>query len=138
MSFQRIAEILWDYLAEDRQRYHQRSVELFNLLHQVAPSSWTCEDVIGQSMVSSDEVWIKCSKECMSNIYISILIYYGFKWVFMCLRAVINALNVCSEVYSLYDRGFHESVQCILWTKSPNKYRKLAGLLTFPFIWSNF
>ncbi|XP_076078008.1 protein DOP1A-like isoform X1 [Mytilus galloprovincialis] len=53
--YKRIAEILWDYLAEDRQRYHQRSVELFNLLHQVAPSSWTCEDVIGQSMVSSDE-----------------------------------------------------------------------------------
>jgi hypothetical protein len=55
---QKVAEILWNYLDESKQQYHQRSVELFNLLHQVVPSSWTCEDVMGQSMVSYDEVHV--------------------------------------------------------------------------------
>ena len=36
---------------------HQQAVKLFNILHQVAPSSWICEDVIGRGLVADHEVW---------------------------------------------------------------------------------
>lgn len=37
---------------------HQQAVKLFNILHQVAPSTWICEDVIGGGLVADDEVAI--------------------------------------------------------------------------------
>ena len=35
---------------------HLQAVKLFNILHQVAPSSWICEDVIGRGLVADVEV----------------------------------------------------------------------------------
>ena len=47
---------LWDYLSESTAAYHQRSVDLLNQLHQLAPSPWVCEDVIGNALLSDAKV----------------------------------------------------------------------------------
>ncbi|XP_062580439.1 protein dopey-1-like isoform X4 [Saccostrea cucullata] len=51
-----LAEILWGFLDSSSPQYHQQAVRMFYLLHQVAPSSWVCEDVIGRYFVSDNEV----------------------------------------------------------------------------------
>ncbi|KAK3097876.1 hypothetical protein FSP39_014063 [Pinctada imbricata] len=51
-----LAETVWTFLDSSCSVYHQKAVELFYLLHQVAPSTWVCEDVIGKSLVTDDEV----------------------------------------------------------------------------------
>ncbi|KAL4233674.1 Protein dopey-1 [Mactra antiquata] len=53
--FRICAEILWDFLGENSPDYHQTTVKLLHILHQVAPSSWICENVIGEQLVHDDE-----------------------------------------------------------------------------------
>ncbi|XP_053397950.1 protein dopey-1-like isoform X3 [Mercenaria mercenaria] len=45
------AEILWSFLDERMPQYHQTTVKLFYMLHQAAPSSWICENVIGNQLI---------------------------------------------------------------------------------------
>ncbi|KAJ8315121.1 hypothetical protein KUTeg_007271 [Tegillarca granosa] len=54
--YKEIAGILWSYLGDTTPTCHQRSVELFHMLHQITPSSLICEDVIGHSLVSDDQI----------------------------------------------------------------------------------
>ena len=56
---QAVASILWQYMDESTPGCHQQAVKLFNILHQVAPSSWICEDVIGRGLVADHEVWYR-------------------------------------------------------------------------------
>lgn len=56
--------ILWDQLGEGTPQHHQRSVELFYQLHNLVPSSSTCEDVISQQLMHRDKV----SKMNMSDV----------------------------------------------------------------------
>ena len=51
-----VAKILWQYMDEGEPSCHLQAVKLFNILHQVAPSSWICEDVIGRGLVADVEV----------------------------------------------------------------------------------
>ncbi|ESO88953.1 hypothetical protein LOTGIDRAFT_154021 [Lottia gigantea] len=55
MFFQVVAGELWQHLGEKTSSRHQKSVELFYFLHQVAPSSWICEDTVGSALVATDE-----------------------------------------------------------------------------------
>lgn len=65
MSFaQSVAVILWDQLGEGTPQHHQRSVELFYQLHNLVPSSSTCENVISQQLMHRDKV----SKMSMSEV----------------------------------------------------------------------
>ncbi|XP_013389897.1 LOW QUALITY PROTEIN: protein dopey-1-like [Lingula anatina] len=50
-----VAERLWCYLGQDSPNCHQKGVELFFQLHQLAPTEWVCEDVIGNALVSENE-----------------------------------------------------------------------------------
>ncbi|KAK3576489.1 hypothetical protein CHS0354_034162 [Potamilus streckersoni] len=56
MFFKLSAKILWNYLGDETAFYHQQTVKLFHTLHQVVPHAWVCENVIGQSLVSENEV----------------------------------------------------------------------------------
>ena len=47
---------LWNYLGESTPIYHQRSMELLSQLHQLAPTPWVCEDVIGNALLSDEKV----------------------------------------------------------------------------------
>ncbi|XP_064627681.1 protein dopey-1-like isoform X4 [Lineus longissimus] len=49
-----VATRLWNYLSDQTPHYHQKAVELLYQLHQLAPSTWTCEDVIGAALVLDD------------------------------------------------------------------------------------
>ncbi|XP_074662898.1 protein DOP1A-like [Tubulanus polymorphus] len=49
-----VASKLWGYLDDCTPDFHQRAVELIYQLHQLSPSIWTCEDVIGHDLVSDD------------------------------------------------------------------------------------
>lgn len=53
--FKSVAVILWDQLGEGTPQHHQRSVELFYQLHNLVPSSSTCEDVISQQLMHRDK-----------------------------------------------------------------------------------
>ncbi|XP_074539028.1 protein DOP1A isoform X3 [Halichoeres trimaculatus] len=53
--FKNVAMILWDQLSEATPQHHQRSVELFYQLHNLVPSSSTCEDVISQQLMHRDK-----------------------------------------------------------------------------------
>ncbi|KAK5609388.1 Protein dopey-1 [Crenichthys baileyi] len=53
--FKSVALILWDQLGEGTPQHHQRSVELFYQLHNLVPSSSTCEDVISQQLMHRDK-----------------------------------------------------------------------------------
>ena len=53
---QTMCQILWDWLDTPTPMYHRRSVELLYQLHQVTPSGWMCEDVIGQALVQEPQV----------------------------------------------------------------------------------
>ncbi|XP_052808898.1 protein dopey-1-like isoform X3 [Mya arenaria] len=53
--FSRSAEVLWGYLGAKTPVCHQTTVKLFHILHQVAPSTWVCEDVIGNQLSHTDE-----------------------------------------------------------------------------------
>uniref|UniRef100_A0A8C9VXY2 DOP1 leucine zipper like protein A n=1 Tax=Scleropages formosus TaxID=113540 RepID=A0A8C9VXY2_SCLFO len=54
--FKQVALILWEQLGEGTPQHHQRSVELFYQLHNLVPSSSTCEDVISQQLTHRDKV----------------------------------------------------------------------------------
>ncbi|KAL3881558.1 hypothetical protein ACJMK2_027984, partial [Sinanodonta woodiana] len=56
MFFKLSAKILWNYLGDKTAIYHQQTVKLFHTLHQVVPHAWVCENVIGKSLVSENEV----------------------------------------------------------------------------------
>ena len=47
---------LWNYLGEMTPVSHQRSVDLLYQLHQLAPTPWVCEDVIGNALLSDNKV----------------------------------------------------------------------------------
>lgn len=51
-----VAQNLWNHLDASTSNNHQRSVELFQQLHQVTPNSWVCEDVIGSALVGDEPV----------------------------------------------------------------------------------
>uniref|UniRef100_A0A674E381 DOP1 leucine zipper like protein A n=1 Tax=Salmo trutta TaxID=8032 RepID=A0A674E381_SALTR len=53
--FKSVALILWGQLGERTPQHHQRSVELFYQLHNLVPSSSTCEDVISQRLMHRDK-----------------------------------------------------------------------------------
>uniref|UniRef100_A0A8C7CEU4 DOP1 leucine zipper like protein A n=1 Tax=Oncorhynchus kisutch TaxID=8019 RepID=A0A8C7CEU4_ONCKI len=53
--FKSVALILWGQLGEGVPQHHQRSVELFYQLHNLVPSSSTCEDVISQQLMHRDK-----------------------------------------------------------------------------------
>ncbi|XP_024256006.1 protein dopey-1 isoform X2 [Oncorhynchus tshawytscha] len=53
--FKSVALILWGQLGEGAPQHHQRSVELFYQLHNLVPSSSTCEDVISQQLMHRDK-----------------------------------------------------------------------------------
>uniref|UniRef100_A0A8C9RJK2 DOP1 leucine zipper like protein A n=1 Tax=Scleropages formosus TaxID=113540 RepID=A0A8C9RJK2_SCLFO len=53
--FKQVALILWEQLGEGTPQHHQRSVELFYQLHNLVPSSSTCEDVISQQLTHRDK-----------------------------------------------------------------------------------
>ena len=48
--------MLWRYLGGEHADCHLTAVKLMYILHQVSPSSWVCEDVIGAQLTSNDEV----------------------------------------------------------------------------------
>lgn len=50
---------LWNYLGEDKASFHERGVELLNLLHQLSPTPWICEDVVGNALLNDDSVSFK-------------------------------------------------------------------------------
>ena len=51
-----MATHLWNYLSDDTAGFYQRSVELLHLLHQLAPTPWVVEDVVGNGLLSDDKV----------------------------------------------------------------------------------
>ena len=51
-----VASRLWHYLGDRTPSYHQACVELLYQLHQITPNAWTCENVIGNSLLSEDKV----------------------------------------------------------------------------------
>lgn len=53
---QTVAINLWNYLGEMTPSCHSRSVELLDHLHQLAPDSLICENVIGNGLLSEDKV----------------------------------------------------------------------------------
>ncbi|CAH2249210.1 Hypothetical predicted protein [Pelobates cultripes] len=53
--FKHVAMTLWEQLGEKTPQHHQRSVELFYQLHNLVPSSSTCEDVISQQLTHKDK-----------------------------------------------------------------------------------
>ncbi|MGH0139148.1 UNVERIFIED_CONTAM: hypothetical protein FKN15_057972 [Acipenser sinensis] len=53
--FKHVALTLWDQLGEGTPQHHQRSVELFYQLHNLAPSSSICEGVISQQLMHRDK-----------------------------------------------------------------------------------
>ncbi|XP_078504257.1 protein DOP1A [Lissotriton helveticus] len=53
--FKQVALTLWDQLGDGTPQHHQRSVELFFQLHNLVPSSSTCEDVISQQLTHRDK-----------------------------------------------------------------------------------
>ena len=56
LVLQIVATHLWNYLADDTSSFHHRSVELMHLLHQLAPTPWVVEDVVGSGLLSDDKV----------------------------------------------------------------------------------
>ena len=56
LFFKMVAQNLWNQLSETTPSNHQRSVELFQQLHQVTPNSWVCEDVIGSALIGDGQV----------------------------------------------------------------------------------
>ncbi|XP_029636600.1 protein dopey-1 isoform X3 [Octopus sinensis] len=54
LFYQMVAQNLWNHLDASTSNNHQRSVELFQQLHQVTPNSWVCEDVIGSALVGDE------------------------------------------------------------------------------------
>ncbi|GAB1600861.1 protein dopey-1-like isoform X3 [Argonauta hians] len=54
LFYQVVAQNLWNHLDASSPNNHQRSVELFQQLHQVTPNSWICEDVIGSALVGDE------------------------------------------------------------------------------------
>lgn len=55
LFYQMVARNLWNQLSETTPSNHQRSVELFQQLHQVTPNSWVCEDVIGSALIGDGQ-----------------------------------------------------------------------------------
>ncbi|XP_054990451.1 protein dopey-1 isoform X5 [Sorex araneus] len=53
--FKHVALTLWDQLGDGTPQHHQKSVELFYQLHNLVPSSSTCEDVISQQLTHKDK-----------------------------------------------------------------------------------
>ncbi|CAG5136270.1 unnamed protein product [Candidula unifasciata] len=53
--YQVVAGELWEYMSETHLAYHQRAAELFHTLHQLAPESTVCEDVIGHDLIHESE-----------------------------------------------------------------------------------
>ena len=53
---QMTAHELWRHIGSDSPNQQQRMAELFHTLHQIAPSVWVCEDIIGRELVSEEEV----------------------------------------------------------------------------------
>ncbi|XP_049628136.1 protein dopey-1 isoform X2 [Suncus etruscus] len=53
--FKCVALTLWDQLGDGTPQHHQKSVELFYQLHNLVPSSSTCEDVISQQLTHKDK-----------------------------------------------------------------------------------
>ncbi len=47
---------LWQHLGEATPERHPRSVDLLFQLHQMVPSHWLCEDVIGNNLLSDNKV----------------------------------------------------------------------------------
>lgn len=57
--FKNVALTLWEQLGDRTPQHHQRSVELFYQLHNLVPTSSTCEDVISQQLTHKDKVLLQ-------------------------------------------------------------------------------
>ncbi|ELU14591.1 hypothetical protein CAPTEDRAFT_134195 [Capitella teleta] len=53
--YKAVAMNLWNCLSESTPACHTRAVELLDHLHQLAPETWICENVIGNGLLSDDK-----------------------------------------------------------------------------------
>ena len=51
-----VGERIWEHLSLATPERHSSSVELFFQLHQLTPTPWLCEDIIGSKMTQHDQV----------------------------------------------------------------------------------
>ncbi len=63
-NVQIVATHMWNYLGDDTAGFHQRGVELLHLLHQLAPTPWVVEDVVGNGLLSDDKVGSQTMQSC--------------------------------------------------------------------------
>ncbi|XP_060626340.2 protein dopey-2 isoform X2 [Anolis sagrei] len=53
--YQRVAQVLWDQLNNEKREHHNTCVELFYRLHCLAPSANICEDIICHALLDHDK-----------------------------------------------------------------------------------
>ena len=78
-----MATHLWNYLSDDTAGFCQRSVELLHLLHQLAPTPWVVEDVVGNGLLSDNKVSL-CEQSVIINV-----IKVDFAKLFHCYNAIV-------------------------------------------------